>query len=121
MKIIVFIIFQISVLSAWALSTNSLKVFGSYLAQAQKVHIQSEKKLMTLGEAHLSDHADASEKLSLAEMLPKTQKELVSFCKGHLKSIAYYYNLVSVKDIKTIKSPIFKDYFKMISSECKKK
>lgn len=121
MKWVLFILLQVGFCLSHAINVNTQKVFRSYLSRAKHYYEASEKRLFKVGDRHLEKHAEAAERLSLAEMLPQNKNALKSFCRTYPKQIANYYNLNSVKNIKDIKSPIFKEYYRMVNRECSSK
>lgn len=118
-----FLIFTALIWSACAkapTSNSPLVPFKQYLLNAQKLHAQSQNRLINQGDSFLIQHAVAAERLSLAEMLPISLKEFPKFCKAYPQQIVSYYNLENAKQIKTIKSSVFPEFNTLVATQCQR-
>lgn len=120
MKNYLIILFCIGfVFSVQAVQTqSSIQIFQAYSLNAKKEYALSEKKLIKLGDSYLRQHAFAAERLSLSELLPVKIKDLPMFCKAYPKEISNYYNLGNTGLVKTIKSPVYNEFIKIVEKEC---
>lgn len=102
-----------------AQSSNGLKTFANYRLSAQKQAAITEARMINGGDKYVEEHAVASERLSLAELLPVTAKEFVKFCRTYPKDVLSYYDLGNVTNLKNVKSKVLGAYHKMVVSQCR--
>ncbi len=117
---LVFLIFILSApLVTFASGSKSVKTFKNYLKQARKEYSKTQRSLINGGDSFLKRHTVSAEKLSLAEMLPLSRRELASFCRGYSGKILKYYNVDNPAQLRALKSSVFTEYNKMVALQCR--